>query len=118
MIKSFKEFLNEEGPLDSPPAPVKLPIPWQYWEDFMPYWAPHPIFKPMPVDDDGNEVNPDGSPIEIEPFPDYDESPFGEPPYYFSIDTPWLKHGTTRDVLKQTMWNQPDSINIIPPTTG
>ncbi len=96
MIKSFKEFLNEEGPLDSPPAPIKLPIPWQYWEDFMPYWAPHPIFKPMPVDDDGNEVNPDGSPIEIEPFPDYDPLDYDAPspfrkhdPYYFDPDTPW-----------------------------
>ena len=79
--------------MDSPPAPVKLPIPWQYWEDFMPFWSPNPNYELIPVDDDGNEVNPDGSPIEIEPFPDYDESPFRKSdPYYFSPDTPLPMH--------------------------
>ncbi len=99
MVISFKQFLMNEA------APIKLPIPWQYWQEFMPFWSPNPNYQLVPVDDDGNEVNPDGTPVkDDEPLPFRPKDP-----YYFDPDTPWLQQDASRRM---------HVTNVTPPTTN
>tara|TARA_Y100000310_G_C20416053_1_gene684360 strand:+ start:288 stop:614 length:327 start_codon:yes stop_codon:yes gene_type:complete len=85
-MQSFKHYLlNEyqvpEEPEDLPSDQIPVPIPWPYWWDFMPYWTPHPILIPVPVDERGKPVSPPTHPdkepaIPDDWFPDEKENPY------------------------------------------